>query len=82
MSVCVCYMELKLGILNVENKIAKKDPSKELFDFLRHKKKDVVTWTHGWQLNNAVFVSVLKQNSEHFVMVWIFANKIRKWNWN
>ena len=76
--VCVCHMELKLGILNVENKIAKKDPSMELFDSLRHKKKDVLTQTHGCQLNNAVFVLVLKQSSEHFVMVWIFANKIRK----
>ena len=74
-------MELKLGILNVKNKIAKKDPSMELFDLLRHEKKDVLTETHGWQLNNAVFVLVLKQSSEHFVMVWIFANKIRKQNW-
>ena len=71
-------MQLKFRILNVENKIAEKDPSMQLFDLLRHEKKDVLTETHGWQLNSTVLVSVLQQNSEHFVMAWIFANKIWK----
>ena len=61
-----------------KDKIAKKEPSKALLDPLKHDRKMCKSKHTNDNVSNAVFVSILKQNSEPFVMVWIFENKIRK----